>query len=94
MAVAAEEMTANVIKHGGENSEWIDVCLNIEPDTLRFRIRDNGIPFDPTEYQPSEDQYITNGIEIVKRIASKISYVRVIDLNNTVIEVKNSETGE
>ncbi len=95
MAVATEEMTQNVIAYGGKSSKWIDVCLNVEPDVLRLRIRDNGIPFDPTDYTfDDEDSYNINGIEVVRRLATNISYVRVIGLNNTVIEINTSEKGD
>ena len=91
MAVAAEEMTVNAIAYGGKSSEWIDLCLMVEPEALRLRIRDNGVPFDPTTYEFDGDVYDISGIEIVKRLASKISYVRAIDLNNTVIEIGREE---
>ena len=94
MTVAAEEMTENIIAHGGKSSEWIDICFTIEPDILRMRIRDNGIPFDPTAYKFDGDLFDIRGIEIVKRIASTVSYVRAIDLNNTVIEVKRNNKEE
>ncbi len=94
MTVAAEEMTQNIINYGGKSSEWIDLCLTIEPDVLRMRIRDNGIPFDPTAYEFDGDLFDITGIEIVKRLASDISYVRAIDLNNTVIEINRSQTDE
>jgi len=87
MTVAAEEMTENIIAYGGKSSEWIDLCLTIEPEVLRMRIRDNGIPFDPTSYEFDGDLFDISGIGIVKRLASDINYVRSIDLNNTVIEV-------
>ncbi len=93
MAVAAEEMTQNVIRYGGKASEWIDVCLNVTPKQLLLRIRDNGVPFDPTVYTFDGDDFEITGIEIVRRLASKISYVRAIDLNNTVIEI-NRQTPE
>ena len=87
-------MIHNVIVHGGKSSEWIDVCLSIEPDVLSLRIRDNGVPFDPTDYTFDADAYDINGIEIVRRISTNVSYVRVIDLNNTVIEINRSSKGE
>lgn len=91
MTVAAEEMIVNAITYGGKSSRWIDVCLMVEPEELRLRIRDNGVPFNPTTYEYDNKRYEFGGIEIVKSIASRISYVRVIDLNNTVIEVDIKE---
>lgn len=91
MTVAAEEMIVNAITYGGKSSRWIDVCLMVEPEELRLRIRDNGVPFNPTTYEYDNKGYEFGGIEIVKSIASRISYVRVIDLNNTVVEVDIKE---
>ena len=85
-AMAAEEMAVNCIKFGGKSSHWIDICLNIEEDKLMLRIRDNGVPFDPTTYQTGESEFDIHGIEIIKAIATKITYIRAIDLNNTVLE--------
>ncbi len=85
-ALAAEEMSVNCIKFGGKTSHWIDICLNIEEDKILLRIRDNGIPFDPTTYQAEENDFDIHGIEVIKAIATKITYIRAIDLNNTVLE--------
>ena len=85
-ALAAEEMAVNCIKFGGKSSHWIDICLNIEEDKLMLRIRDNGVPFDPTTYQTEENDFDIHGIEVIKAIATKITYIRAIDLNNTVLE--------
>ena len=85
-AVAAEEMTVNCIKYGGKKSHWIDVSLLVEEQTLQLRIRDNGAPFNPVEYDSDSDEFDIHGIELVKKISSRINYIRAIDLNNTVIE--------
>ena len=88
-AVAAEEMIANIIKHGGKSVHWIDVNLSVEEKEMRLRIRDNGIPFNPAEYNFDSDGYEINGIEIVKRMSSEIDYMRTIDMNNTIITFKS-----
>ena len=58
-------------------------------ETVIFRIRDNGIPFDPTDYTVDSGEFEVHGIEVVKSITDKIQYMRVLDLNNTVIEMSN-----
>ena len=85
-AVAAEEMTVNCIRYGGKSSRWIDVSLLVEDVKLQLRIRDSGAPFNPTEYDSDSDGYDIHGIELVKKISSRINYIRAIDLNNTVVE--------
>ncbi len=86
VAVAAEEMIVNCIKYGGRLSHWIDVSLVIEKQKLLLRFRDNGVPFNPTEYEFDSGKYDIHGIELVKKISSDISYMRTMDLNNTVLE--------
>lgn len=89
LAVAAEEMLVNIIRYGGKKADTIDVNLCITEETVIFRIRDNGIPFDPTDYTVDAGEFEVHGIEVVKNITDKIQYMRVLDLNNTVIEVRN-----
>lgn len=84
-AVAAEEMVVNIIKYGGKSVRWIDVNLSVEDETMRLRIRDNGIPFNPTEYIFDSDVFDIHGIELVKRISSEVDYIRAMDMNNTII---------
>ncbi len=90
-AVAAEEMMVNIIKYGGKSVHWIDMNLSVETEEIRLRIRDNGIPFDPTEYIFDSDEFDIHGIELVKRISSKVDYIRAMDMNNTVIEFSKQE---
>ncbi len=87
LAVAAEEMLANIVRYGGKKASTIDVNLCITKETVIFRIRDNGIPFDPTDYPQDAKDFDIHGIEVVKRITDKIQYMRVLDLNNTILEI-------
>lgn len=87
IAAAAEEMTVNIIKYGGRHVHSIDINLSITPDFLILRTRDNGIPFDPTHYEADSNAFEIHGIEVIKRISSKVQYMRVLDLNNTTVEV-------
>lgn len=87
LAVAAEEMLVNIIRYGGKKADMIDVNLCVTETSVIFRIRDNGIPFDPTDYPVDSGEFEIHGIEVVKNITDKIQYMRVLDLNNTVIEM-------
>ncbi|MDE5779941.1 MAG: ATP-binding protein [Lachnospiraceae bacterium] len=87
LAVAAEEMIFNIIKYGGKRVNTIDVNLCITKDSIIFRIRDNGIPFDPTDYSVDSGDFEIHGIEVVKSITDRIQYMRVLDLNNSVVEI-------
>ena len=87
-AVAAEEMVVNSIKFGGKTSQWVDICVVLAGSKLILRIRDKGIPFNPTEYEydNQDNSYDITGIQLVKLVSSHISYMRVVNMNNTVIE--------
>ena len=85
-AVAAEEMAVNSIKFGGKDSEWVDICLVVNDDKLTMRLRDKGVPFNPTEYEFDGDKFDISGIRLVKLVSSRISYMRLVNMNNTVIE--------
>lgn len=67
---------------------YIDINLSKTEDKLILRIRDDGIPFDPTQYNPEEkDQFEFGGISLIKKTAAKLSYIRVLNMNNTIIEI-------
>lgn len=87
VAVAAEEIVINILKYGGKHARTVDVNLSVTSESIILRTRDNGIPFNPTEYTVDSDQFEVHGIEVIKSITDKIQYMRVLDLNNTVIEV-------
>ncbi len=90
LGIAAEEITANIGRHGyrNEKDKYIDVCLSKLDDGFLLRFRDDGIPFDPVSYVPNEhDDYEIHGLLLIKKLAVKMTYVRAISLNNTVIEL-------
>ena len=87
MAVAAEEMAVNTIRYGGKSLKGIDVMLSVSDDGLVLRQRDDGIPFDPTDYTFDSEQYEYSGIETMRALTDKITYLRILDLNNTTLEI-------
>ena len=92
VGLAAEEMVDNIIVYGYKNKRshnYIDVNLKLIDDTLLLRIRDDGIPFDPTKYEfDDNEEYSTSGIKLIKNLTDKITYMRILNLNNTVFEIK------
>ena len=51
-------------------------------------MRDDGVPFNPTEYTAGDDgEFLLGGIAVIKAVAEKMTYTRVLNMNNTVIEV-------
>ncbi len=96
MGLAAEELIANIGRYGYEDSKdkYIDVCLSRTGDRVYLRLRDDGIPFNPVSYEPAaHEKYEIGGLELLKKIAVKLSYMRVISLNNTIIEVMLTDGG-
>ena len=94
MGLAAEEIVSNIGRYGYKEHENkdIDICLSKTDEKYYLRIRDDGIPFDPVSYVPEKhDGPDIGGIELLKKLAVKISYIRVISLNNTIIEITETE---
>lgn len=91
MGIAAEELISNIGRYGYKdpNDSYIDVCLSKKGDKFYMRLRDDGIPFDPVSYVPMEHEpYEIGGLEMLKCLTVKMNYMRVINLNNTIIEIQ------
>ena len=91
VGLAAEEMVDNIIVYGYKKNShnYIDVNMKLIDDTLLLRIRDDGVPFDPTKYEFDENEdFSTSGIKLIKSLTDKVSYMRILNLNNTVFEIK------
>ena len=91
LGLSAEEIAVNISRYGYSNNvkkKFIDINLSQDGDLWILRIRDDGIPFDPTQYHPEEEeQFLLGGINLIKKLATKLIYTRVLNMNNTVIEV-------
>lgn len=95
IALAAEEMISNIIVYGynSHKQNFIDINFKIISDKIVLRIRDDGVPFDPTKYDfDNNDNYSTMGIKMVLDLTDNMQYMRIINLNNTTIEIKLKET--
>ena len=91
VGLAAEEIVNNIITYGYRHNHknYIDVGLKKVNDILVLRIRDDGMPFDPTKYEFDNDEnYSTSGIQLISKLTDKMTYMRVLSLNNTIFEIK------
>ena len=92
VGLASEEVVNNIITYGykkNNRQKYIDVNLKINEDTLVLTIRDDGLPFDPTQYEfDDNEEYSTSGIKLIKSLTDSMSYMRILNLNNTVFELK------
>ncbi len=90
VGLAAEEIVDNIVMYGYKKGKqnYIDVSLKINKDSLLLRIRDDGLPFDPTKYEfDNDEKYSTSGIQLISKLVNKMTYMRVLSLNNTVFEI-------
>ena len=90
VGLAAEEIVNNIITYGykHKHKNYIDVSLKKVNETLVLRIRDDGMPFDPTKYEFDNDEnYSTSGIQLISKLTDKMTYMRVLSLNNTIFEI-------
>ena len=95
--IALEEMTANIASYSADKRASagnplrgadIDVRISDIDGNIILALRDNGRPFNPVEYSPTEtEEYRTDGIMLLKAIAKDIHYNRVLSLNQTIIEL-------
>ena len=66
----------------------MDISFTIQDDKYMLRIRDDGIPFDPLGYQQQKEGAVAlGGISLIKKMASEFQYMRVLNMNNTVVEL-------
>lgn len=91
LALASEEIITNAISYGYKHhgpSRYIDVNITKTEEGLLVRIRDDGIAFDPTEYQPGDEEEMKfHGIEVIRKVAKDFKYLRVLNTNNTIMEI-------
>ena len=95
LAVASEEIIANTIAYGYKHhgaSRYIDVNITKTEKGLLVRIRDDGIAFDPTTYAEGEEKEMSfRGIEVIHKVASDFKYLRLLNTNNTIMEIALGE---
>lgn len=90
LGLATEEIAINISRYGYDKAKkkYIDINLSHDGEQWILRIRDDGKPFDPTQYQPEEEgQFLLGGINLIKGLAKNFSYTRVLNMNNTIIEI-------
>lgn len=80
-----DEILYNIFTFG--HAANTDVCVNLTGDLIYMRLTDNGKPSNPLEYEEAQADDQIFGIKIIKQYSKKIEYLRVIDLNFTVVEI-------
>jgi Na+-driven multidrug efflux pump/anti-sigma regulatory factor (Ser/Thr protein kinase) len=89
MGIAVEEMVVNTALYGHKNKQGvIDMLVRITEQELILRLRDDGVPFDPTKYQPEEGhEFAIGGIEVVRRLSKDVRYTRQLGFNVSIITI-------
>ncbi len=89
LGLAMEEIAANIVQYGyrSDQKNYMDISFAIQNDKYILRIRDDGIPFNPLEYQQEEGEVTLGGIGLLRKIMSDFQYMRVLNMNNTVVEL-------
>jgi len=88
ISLTIEEITTNMNKYSSKSNHHaslIDILVKRSGDKIILRIRDNNVNFDPT-YKNEDDIYGLEGISILEKISSSVTYLRLLNLNNTIIE--------
>lgn len=82
-------MCVNICRYGYRQDKkcFIDVKIRIMADGRFTDPADDQRTPDPPEYKSEEksEGYLVGGIEIVKAMAVKMSYDRILDMNNTTV---------
>lgn len=87
ISLTIEEIVTNMNAFSKKNNlkpSMIDVSIKKNDDKIIVRIRDNNINFDPT-YSKDENDDIA-GLTILNKLSSSVNYIRLLNLNNTIIE--------
>ena len=83
-----EEIVVNIIRHGftqDDSAHNADIRVVIDEKKCIIRVRDNCIGFDPTSYMQlykNDDPTAHIGIRVVMGMASEVSYMNTLGLNN------------
>lgn len=49
------------------------------------------VPFDPIQYKPGEEKmFRLGGINLIKSTGATLSYIRALNMNNTIIELMSA----
>ncbi len=85
-----EEMLGNIIQHGYApgKEKFVDIRVIYGENKQTIRIRDNGNPFDPVEWNKknhSEDPASAIGIKVVMGLTKDVRYVPAMNMNNLML---------
>lgn len=89
LSLCIEEMAGNIVQHGFKDNKnhFIDIRIIITEQKIIFRMRDDGISFNPILYAEEDMDGNSMGIRVIQKIASDMEYSNTIGLNNLTISL-------
>lgn len=91
-----EEMVTNIISYAwpeDDGEHLIDARLSVDEDSIKVELQDDGIPFDPTQYekpdtgQPALERKIGGlGIHLVRETMDDMWYQRLDERNILILK--------
>ena len=89
LALCIEEIVGNIVKYGFKDRKQhsIDIRIIVQEDDILLRIRDDGVSFNPIQYDDENQNAIgeTIGIRLIRKSAKEMNYHAAIGLNNLTI---------
>lgn len=91
LSLAIEEMAGNIAQYGRKGNRPLDIDIRIvvtEAD-IAFRLRDNGVPFNPIQYDDEHRESVgeTLGIRLIRGLAKEMRYTYAIGMNNLLVRI-------
>lgn len=85
LGISAEELCVNISKYARvPEKQQIDLFIRVLDDKVLLKVRDSGIPFNPTEFVADSGETIT-GLGLIRALQCEIDYDRIIGFNTTII---------
>ena len=85
LGISAEELCVNIARYAKvPPTEQIDLFIRALDDKILLKVRDSGIPFNPTEFVSDTGDLIT-GLGLIRAMNCEIEYDRIIGFNTTII---------
>ncbi|KXK40087.1 MAG: anti-sigma regulatory factor [Candidatus Omnitrophica bacterium] len=95
IVLAVDEALANSVSHSSHHKEPVEVCLQLNDDSLEITVRDNGSEYFERFLQPlALEEHLREmretglGLHIIKTVMDSVEYIRTDDCRNILTLVK------
>lgn len=91
LSLCIEEMAGNAVNYAFQDNKkhFLDIRILIKDHQLIFRMRDDGIPFNPLKKlkEDPDNPYANIGIRLVEKLSVRTDYRNTVGLNNLIIKL-------